>query len=143
MTTHLNKGRHVRLLHGLNGRLHQRYGGLQLVAAALDERASSFELVVLLLADEPHQLQLPLLQGRHQPVKMAGQLFSLLPSILLGSEVRGRISAPSQSELSVQLTSMAWHISSIWEMCSWTWSLLATSMAISSLSSTCGKRGST
>lgn len=97
-TTHLNKGRHVRFLHGLNGRLHQRYGGLQLVAVALDERPGAFEFVVLLLADEPHQLQLPLLQGRRQAVKMAGQLFPLPLSILLRSEVRGRISLrPNQS----------------------------------------------
>lgn len=90
--THLNKGRHVRLLHGPDGRLHQRHGALQLLAVAPDERSSSFEFVVLLLADEPHQLLFALLQGRHQAVKMAGQLLALLLPILLRSEVRGWVS---------------------------------------------------
>lgn len=60
------------------------------MAVAPHERAGPFELVVLLPADQPHQLLLALLQGRHQAVEMAGQLFSLLLSVLLRPE--GQIS---------------------------------------------------
>lgn len=86
--THLDEGGHVRLLHGLDGGLHQRHGGLQLAAVAADEGADPLELQVLLLADVPHQLLLPLLQRRHQTLKMAAQLVLLMLPVLLRSEVR-------------------------------------------------------
>lgn len=81
--THLYEQRHLWLLHWLNGRLHQRHRGLQVVVLQTDERPKVSEFVVLLPGDQPHQLLLPLLQDGHQAVETAGQLFSLPLTVLL------------------------------------------------------------
>ena len=80
---YLYEQRHVRLLHGLNGRLHQRDHGLQVVAVLPDEGPDVSQLVVLLPGDQTHQLLLPLLQDGHQAVEMVGQLLPLPLAILL------------------------------------------------------------
>lgn len=107
MMTYLDKGSHVWLLHRADGRLHQCHGSLQLLAVAAEERSRLFQLVVLLPADEPHQLLLPLLQARQQPLKMAVQPFPLLLSILLRTGVRGQESDQSSDLPSAHLYRLA------------------------------------
>lgn len=73
----------MRLLHGANGRLHQRDRGLQVVAVPTNESSHVLEFVVLFLRDLPHQLQLPLLQDAHQAVEAVAQLLPLSLAVLL------------------------------------------------------------
>ncbi|TNN85380.1 hypothetical protein EYF80_004402 [Liparis tanakae] len=81
--THLYEHGHVRLLDGLQGRLHQRRRGLQAADVPAEERADAPESVVLLSGDEPHQLLLPLVQDARQDVQAGDQLLPPPPAVLL------------------------------------------------------------
>lgn len=80
---YLYKRSHVRLLHGLYGRLHQFDCSLQLITVLTNQWAHIFELLVLSFGDQAHQLLLTLVQDGHQAVKMVGQLLPLSLTILL------------------------------------------------------------
>lgn len=71
---------------GLDGCPHKLARALQVVSVATHEGVDEVQLVILLAADPPHQLLLPLLQDGIQPVKLITPTLLLMISVLLHTD---------------------------------------------------------